>query len=137
MESISEEAMMKNISAVLMRAVYVLRNFKPLIETAKICCLGNTMGSVADNTSGSRYTCRIVFSAYNQLIRCLSYDLKNAILCVVNPGFIYAATYKNFLPKNAAEPHEVGADRIIHFIKRMEYSMTAGFFNWDNNRIPY
>ncbi len=106
-----------------------------LSEGSKIGIVTSRMGSLADNTSGSRYGYRMSKAAVNMAGVSLAHDLENAGIAValVHPGFVKTdMTGRN----GNVEPAEAAAG-ILARIDALTVAQTGRFWHANGEQLPW
>ncbi len=106
-----------------------------LREGSKLALITSRMGSIADNTSGSRYGYRMSKAALNAAGMSLAQDLKhrNIPVAILHPGFVKTGMtgYQgDILPKEAAK-------RLYQRIEELTIENTGSFWHSNGQRLEW
>jgi NAD(P)-dependent dehydrogenase (short-subunit alcohol dehydrogenase family) len=103
-------------------------------EGAKVAIITSRMGSIEDNTSGSRYGYRMSKVAVNMAGRSLAHDLKDRGIAVVllHPGMV--AT--EMTGRQGIPPAEAAANLIAR-IDGLHMEQTGTFWHANGDRLPW
>lgn len=106
-----------------------------LRERSKVIIVTSRMGSIADNTSGSRYGYRMSKVAVNMAAVSLAHDLKPRGIAVgiVHPGFVRTDMTGH---RGMIEPAEAAAG-IIARIDELDLETSGGFWHQNGERLPW
>jgi NAD(P)-dependent dehydrogenase (short-subunit alcohol dehydrogenase family) len=105
-----------------------------LSEGSKVAIITSRMGSIEDNTSGSRYGYRMSKVAVNMAGRSLAHDLKDRGIAVVllHPGMV--AT--EMTGRQGIPPAEAAANLIAR-IDGLHMEQTGTFWHANGDRLPW
>lgn len=102
---------------------------------SKIAIVTSRMGSIEDNTSGSRYGYRMSKAAVNMVGRSLSVDLagQGIAVAILHPGFVRTEMtgFDGFI-----DPDESAAGLIAR-IDELDMESTGGFWHANGERLPW
>lgn len=104
-------------------------------QGSKIAMVTSRMGSIEDNTSGSRYGYRMSKVALNMAAVSLAHDLRDRGIAVliVHPGFVRTdMTGKN----GQIEPAQAAAG-ILQRIDDLDLSSSGTFWHQNGDRLPW
>ena len=103
-------------------------------EGAKVAIITSRMGSIEDNTSGSRYGYRMSKAAVNMVGRSLAHDLKERGIAVVllHPGMV--AT--EMTGRQGIAPAEAAANLIAR-IDALNMDQTGTFWHANGDPLPW
>jgi NAD(P)-dependent dehydrogenase (short-subunit alcohol dehydrogenase family) len=106
-----------------------------LQEGAKIAIITSRMGSIADNTSGSRYGYRMSKAALNIAGVSLAHDLKERGIAVgiLHPGFVRTGMTGN---EGFIDPPEA-ARGLLARIDELTLATSGGFWHSNGERLPW
>lgn len=102
---------------------------------SKVAMVTSRMGSIADNTSGSRYGYRMSKAALNMAAVSLAHDLRDQgiAVAVVHPGFVRTdMTAKN----GQIDPAEAAAG-ILRRIDALTLQNTGTFWHQNGEHLPW
>jgi NAD(P)-dependent dehydrogenase (short-subunit alcohol dehydrogenase family) len=104
-------------------------------EGSKVACITSRMGSIADNTSGSRYGYRMSKAALNMAAVSLAHDLKPQGIAVgiVHPGFVQT----DMVGGNGDITPDVAAERIAARIEELNLQNTGTFWHANGEVLPW
>lgn len=69
-----------------------------------IICLSNRLSSISDNTSSRGNSYRITLAAMNQLMKCISVEVKDVSIFCFSIGFIHGGEEKKLVPPTGKFP---------------------------------
>ena len=100
-----------------------------------IATISSKMGSIADNSSGGRYSYRSSKTAVNMVMKSLAVDLKEAgiIAITLNPGWVRTRMGGAGAPLSVEES-AVGLRGVLDRLKPED---SGNFFNHDGSVIPW
>jgi NAD(P)-dependent dehydrogenase (short-subunit alcohol dehydrogenase family) len=106
-----------------------------LSRGAKIAMITSRMGSIADNTSGSRYGYRMSKAALNAASKSLAEDLKSSgiAVAILHPGLV-ATKMIGF--QGDISP-EVAAERLMQRITQLNLENTGTFWHSSGEVLPW
>jgi NAD(P)-dependent dehydrogenase (short-subunit alcohol dehydrogenase family) len=109
---------------------------------SKIVMISSLMGSIEDNTSGSRYGYRMSKAALNMASMSLHRDLtsRQIHVVVINPGMV--ATDMNSKwgivgGKNGAITTQTSVAGMIPIIEKLDEKTSGKFFHYDGKSLPW
>ena len=108
----------------------------PLLEAgSKIAMITSRMGSIADNTSGSRYGYRMSKAALNAVSKSLAEDLKSQsfAVAIIHPGLV---STKMIGYQGDVSP-EQAASRIIARIDDLNGDNSGTFWHANGDTLPW
>lgn len=105
-----------------------------LKKGSKIAIITSRMGSIADNTSGSRYGYRMSKAAVNMAGRSLAWDLKDKGIAVVllHPGMVATE-----MTGRQGIPPEEAARGLIERIDELDMRRTGTFWHQNGEALPW
>ena len=106
-----------------------------LHEGSKVACITSRMGSIADNTSGSRYGYRMSKAALNIACVSLAHDLKprGIAVAIVHPGFVQT----DMVGGNGDIPPSIAAERIAARIEGLNLENSGTFWHANGEVLPW
>lgn len=104
-----------------------------LLPAAKIVLITSRMGSVADNTSGSRYGYRMSKAALNMAAKSLAQDLPQQHVILLHPG--YVKTGMTGFNGNCSP--EESAQQLLHQIFNLTPESSGQFFHANGEMLPW
>ena len=106
-----------------------------LHDGSRIACITSRMGSIADNTSGSRYGYRMSKAALNIAAVSLAHDLapRGIAVAIIHPGFVQT----DMVGGNGDIPPEVAAERIRTRIEELSLENTGTFWHSNGEVLPW
>ena len=116
--------------------IFVSQALIELLETAehpKVINVTSRMGSIEDNTSGSRYGYRASKAALNIMTKSFSIDKPNIITILIHPGYIktdMTGLNGDMLPDEAVE-------RMSKIILKADKDSAGKFFHRDGQILPW
>jgi NAD(P)-dependent dehydrogenase (short-subunit alcohol dehydrogenase family) len=134
--SINYQQILEQIEINALAPLKVVENLLPLmISGSKIVNITSRMGSIADNTSGSRYGYRMSKAALNMASMSLAQDLKKQgiAVCVIHPGFVRTGmtSFNGLLDANES------ASGIYERIQNLDISLTGSFWHAQGEILPW
>ncbi len=105
-----------------------------LKKGSKVAIITSRMGSIEDNTSGSRYGYRMSKAAVNMVGRSLAWDLKEKGIAVVllHPGMVATE-----MTGRQGIPPEEAARGLIARIDELDLKMTGTFWHQNGEALPW
>jgi NAD(P)-dependent dehydrogenase (short-subunit alcohol dehydrogenase family) len=102
---------------------------------AKVLIVTSRMGSIADNSSGSRYGYRMSKAAVNMAGVSLAHDLKSREIAVgiVHPGFVRTEMTGH---RGMIDPPEAAAG-ILARLDALDLETSGGFWHQNGERLPW
>ena len=102
---------------------------------AKIAMITSRMGSIADNTSGSRYGYRMSKAALNAASKSLAEDLKpkGVSVAILHPGLV--AT--KMIGFHGDVTPEIAAERLMQRIEELNLDNTGTFWHANGEVLPW
>lgn len=116
----------------------------PREERAIFCALSARVGSISDNRLGGWYSYRAGKAALNQILKCLSIEIKRThpkAVCVgLHPGTVNTKLSLPF-QKSMAPHHKLllpseSANHLLNVIDRVNLEDSGFVFAWDGTIIP-
>jgi NAD(P)-dependent dehydrogenase (short-subunit alcohol dehydrogenase family) len=106
-----------------------------LIKGAKVALITSRMGSVTDNTSGSRYGYRMSKAALNIAGVSLAHDLREQEVAValLHPGYVQTEMVNN----NGDISAQVAVQRLVQRIEELNMSNTGTFWHSNGEVLPW
>lgn len=106
-----------------------------LHDGSKVGCVTSRMGSIADNTSGSRYGYRMSKAALNIAAVSLARDLapRGISVAIIHPGFVQT----DMVGGNGDIPPETAAERIAARIGDLTLQNTGTFWHSNGEVLPW
>ncbi len=110
----------------------LLDNFE---RGSKIALITSRMGSIADNTSGSRYGYRMSKAALNAAGMSMTHDLKPSGIAVgiYHPGYVMT----DMTGHNGEITPDVSAERLINLFDALDLSNTGTFWHSNGEILPW
>lgn len=118
------------------------RAFTPLLQTSSkaghetfVANISSKVGSIADNTSGQMYAYRTSKTAFNQISKSLSIQLKgdNIIVASIHPGWVQT----DMGGPNAPIDTKTSVENMIRTFKNITPDQAGLLLNYDGTVIPY
>jgi NAD(P)-dependent dehydrogenase (short-subunit alcohol dehydrogenase family) len=109
---------------------------KPLLDRgSKVAIITSRMGSIEDNTSGSRYGYRMSKAAVNMAGRSLAHDLKpdGVAVAILHPGFVRTEMTGG---EGLIDPPESAAG-LIQRIDELTLDTTGSFWHANGEQLPW
>jgi len=105
-----------------------------LAKGSKVAIITSRMGSIEDNTSGSRYGYRMSKAAVNMVGRSLAWDLKDKGIAVVllHPGMVATE-----MTGRQGIPPEEAARGLIERINELDMQRTGTFWHQNGEALPW
>lgn len=105
-----------------------------LKKGSKVAIISSRMGSIEDNTSGSRYGYRMSKAAVNMAGRSLAWDLKDKGIAVVllHPGMVATE-----MTGRQGIPPEEAARGLIKRIDELDMRRTGTFWHQNGEALPW
>ncbi len=105
-----------------------------LKKGSKVAIISSRMGSIEDNTSGSRYGYRMSKAAVNMAGRSLAWDLKDKGIAVVllHPGMVATE-----MTGRQGIPPEEAARGLIERIDELDMRRTGTFWHQNGEALPW
>lgn len=105
-----------------------------LKKGSKVAIISSRMGSIEDNTSGSRYGYRMSKAAVNMAGRSLAWDLKGKGIAVVllHPGMVATE-----MTGGQGIPPEEAARGLIERIDELDMQRTGTFWHQNGEALPW
>ncbi len=105
-----------------------------LKKGSKVAIITSRMGSIEDNTSGSRYGYRMSKAAVNMVGRSLAWDLKDKGIAVVllHPGMVATE-----MTGRQGIPPEEAAGGLIERIDALDIKKTGTFWHQNGEVLPW
>ena len=116
----------------------------PRKERVVFGALSARVGSISDNRLGGWYSYRAGKAALNQIIKCLSIEIRRthteAVCIGLHPGTVNTGLSQPFQQSMASDHKlftpEDAADNLLHVINRTVPSQSGLVFAWDGKIIP-
>ena len=101
---------------------------------SKLIFITSLMGSIADNTSGSRYSYRMSKAALNAACKSLTIDLapQNIYVGIIHPGHLATD-----MGGPEGDPVSAAVTNIINRINELDENKSGQFFNADGELLPW
>lgn len=118
------------------------RALTPLLQTSAkaghktfIANISSKVGSIADNTSGQMYAYRTSKSAFNQVSKSLSIQLKehNIIVAPIHPGWVQT----DMGGPNAPIDTKTSVENMVNTFSKVSPEQAGLLLNYDGTVIPY
>ena len=114
--------------------LYMLSLLKDQLNiSAKIVLITSRMGSVEDNTSGSRYGYRMSKAALNMAAKSLALDLPDQHIVLLHPGYVKTGM-TGFT--GHIEPQE-SASQLLHQMFNLPAESSGQFFHANGEALPW
>lgn len=106
-----------------------------LKDGSKIAMITSRMGSIEDNTSGSRYGYRMAKAALNAASKSLAIDLKprGIAVAIIHPGLVST----KMIGFNGDITPAIAANRIYHRIDALNITNSGTFWHSDGSILPW
>ncbi len=106
-----------------------------LASGSKIAMITSRMGSIEDNTSGSRYGYRVSKAALNAISKSLSIDLKpkGIAVAILHPGLVST----KMIQGQGDIPPEGAASRLVERINDLTLENTGTFWHSNGEILPW
>ncbi len=104
-------------------------------EGTKIALITSRMGSITDNTSGSRYGYRMSKAALNAVGMSMTHDLKPRGIAVgiYHPGYVMT----DMTGHNGDITPELSAERLVNLIDKLDLSNSGTFWHSNGEILPW
>ncbi|MEX2642827.1 MAG: SDR family oxidoreductase [Acetobacterales bacterium] len=104
-------------------------------KNGRVATVSSLMGSVGDNTSGGGYIYRSSKAMVNQVMRSVSFDLRDrgVVVVVLHPGWVQT----DMGGPNAAISPEDSASGLRAVIDGLRAGDSGRFFNYDGRELPW
>ena len=134
--SINYEQILEQMEVNALAPLKVIEEVLPLLKSgSKIANITSRMGSIEDNTSGSRYGYRMSKAALNMATMSLSRDLyvQGIAVCVIHPGFVRTGMtgFRGMIDTDES------ASGIYQRIQELTLDSSGGFWHAQGERLPW